>query len=701
MSKYTERRKIRASIPRKQIVLPGRLGDGLGNIVVSGLANYVYCRIGGRVEKVYNDKVPAQNDLLVDVGRDERGLFKVLSTRTYSPGGAGEQVQAGYAPAKRYEIFAAGGGQDPLWVQKRQIMPLRIGPNSGMSIQIYAGLVYVGGGDYKYIPAQTLSLSSYIPASAGSAALVLITVNTSGVIVATDGVDFVLADVTDENDMLTHIPDPPANTAEVLGAVRVYNGQTEIDEGRTNTDIIDLRGNRSDVAAMDGVYLRLDTTNDPLTGGLSIVGSADEVQLSVKGFTGQTANQFAMYDSTGGGLALMSPAGNWGFGGSPLSTFRFSLTAEPDGSTVQGAISAVINVTPAVSGANETRSLQFTAYKLGTNNHGSILGIRGVTGLRGGSGTLANAYGGLLGLQIAESSAGTITTGYGLDIAAPLRDAGSTTATIGTLYGVRIETQGAAYVTNAYGLYLANQSGAATLNYAIYTNTGLNRFGDQINIVGSADRNQLLVQGNLSAQTNHLAYLYTFDTVNNSARPVLRLESRNSTASTGGAAGFGPALSFYAESATNAAYRQQAQIDATWVTATDASRTAQLRFYAYDTAARLALTMTATGSAATLLAGGVLTTVGRKQAVAEKTANYTVTVTDEVLVYTGATNGTFTLPAATGTGQTYRFANESATAGVTLTIDGNASETIKGNLTQVLYAGEDLIVTDYASGKWA
>lgn len=98
------------------------------------------------------------------------------------------------------------------------------------------------------------------------------------------------------------------------------------------------------------------------------------------------------------------------------------------------------------------------------------------------------------------------------------------------------------------------------------------------------------------------------------------------------------------------------------------------------------------------VSGGVTTTAGRRQAVATKAANYTLTTADEVVVFTAT--ATALLPAATGTGQTYRICNEGA-AGVVLTIDASGAETIKGALTQVLYPGEDLILTDYATGKWA
>lgn len=248
MSNFANRRKFRKKIITPPEVIPGQLGDGLGNLVYSGGNNLYYCRIAGQIQVVYNDRVPAQNDLLVDVGRDtvsgseKPGIFKVLSTRSSSPGGMGNGIQLGYAPASRYQWMAIGGGQDVLWVDKRQITNLRIGPLTGsdMYIGIVPGIVYNGTNSIS-VAYQTASMAAHIPAGAGNAALVLITINLSGTMVATKGDEFVLASVADENAMLAYLPAAPAGTCFVTGAVRVYYGQTAVQETRTNTDIIDLR----------------------------------------------------------------------------------------------------------------------------------------------------------------------------------------------------------------------------------------------------------------------------------------------------------------------------------------------------------------------------------------------------------------------------------------------------------------------------
>lgn len=78
--------------------------------------------------------------------------------------------------------------------------------------------------------------------------------------------------------------------------------------------------------------------------------------------------------------------------------------------------------------------------------------------------------------------------------------------------------------------------------------------------------------------------------------------------------------------------------------------------------------------------------------------SYTLLESDFFVVFT-AGGKTATLPAAPPIGQTYRIANEAAAGNVT--IDGDGTDTIKGSLTQFLAPGEDLILTYYATGKWA
>jgi hypothetical protein len=69
------------------------------------------------------------------------------------------------------------------------------------------------------------------------------------------------------------------------------------------------------------------------------------------------------------------------------------------------------------------------------------------------------------GQLVTAAAAFTMTSGYGLQIAVPSFGASSA---VSTLYGIRVENQGAAAVTNAYGIHIAAQSGAATTNIGLY-----------------------------------------------------------------------------------------------------------------------------------------------------------------------------------------------------------------------------------------
>jgi hypothetical protein len=91
---------------------------------------------------------------------------------------------------------------------------------------------------------------------------------------------------------------------------------------------------------------------------------------------------------------------------------------------------------------------------------------------------------------------------------------------------------------------------------------------------------------------------------------------------------------------------------------------------------------------------GINTFAGIKNNVLTKSTNYTLTDLDNVVVFTST--ATATLPEATGTGQMYRIICRSGTT----TIDGNGSDTVKGELTQTLSEGEDIILSDTATGKW-
>jgi hypothetical protein len=218
----------------------GVVGDKFGNVIVPGDENKVYVRVTGKgVVPVFNNSVASQYGLAVIVGysKEDPDKLQILSVRTGSPAGVGGGAGMAYAPASRYRWMDAAGGQDPLYVELRQFMPLRPGMGGGMLVQIYRGWVWTGTA-FALIPTQNIDLArnSYVPTTTGKAALVLITIDDTAAVVLTKSDEVDIADIP-----TTAIPTPPAGTAFVVAAVRVYYGQTAIKEARTNTDIVDLR----------------------------------------------------------------------------------------------------------------------------------------------------------------------------------------------------------------------------------------------------------------------------------------------------------------------------------------------------------------------------------------------------------------------------------------------------------------------------
>lgn len=222
---------------------PGVLGDEkTGDVWIDGRPNYVYVRmIGQPIAEVYNKRVPPLLDLPVMVGYDpyEPNLWQVLGIRSLNRYGEDDdtlQYSTGHhAETHRYMGSGPGGGEDILWVEGRQVLPWRITPAGTLTISIYRNTAYIGG-VMQSIYDESVDLSAYQPSTEGKACLVLITVDSSGAITETAG-----ADVDIEDLAFSDAPAIPAGTEYVLGAVRLYYGQTVIRESRVVTDVYQAR----------------------------------------------------------------------------------------------------------------------------------------------------------------------------------------------------------------------------------------------------------------------------------------------------------------------------------------------------------------------------------------------------------------------------------------------------------------------------
>ncbi len=125
--------------------------------------------------------------------------------------------------------------------------------------------------------------------------------------------------------------------------------------------------------------------------------------------------------------------------------------------------------------------------KLNTANTQNWTHVLGLCGIEGDVG-------------IITGSSGTITGAACFATAAAIADA----ATVTNLYGLYVTHPSVAgsNVTNTYGIYIADQDTGVTLNYAIYTLTGLVHFGDNTTIAGSMDATTYKVNGAAGANFN-------------------------------------------------------------------------------------------------------------------------------------------------------------------------------------------------------
>lgn len=243
------KKKINKVLSEKESRLPrtiGKLGDGYGNLYADDTRTIVWVRFGEtKAIPVFCNRVPPENELQVVVGYspEQPKLYQVLSTYSDKPGGELGGILGGYAPAKRYEWLAPKGGQDPLYVHLRAFTPLGIYVSHppSMSVQLMRGMVINASKTPIEVPAVSSDHTAYIPATAGKAVLVLHTIDNDGLNVETVSAEFDIDLLMPEGNRFANVPALPTDTVFVRGLVRVYYGQTKVQEGRTNRDIIDMR----------------------------------------------------------------------------------------------------------------------------------------------------------------------------------------------------------------------------------------------------------------------------------------------------------------------------------------------------------------------------------------------------------------------------------------------------------------------------
>lgn len=222
-----------------------------------------------------------------------------------------------------------------------------------------------------------------------------------------------------------------------------------------------------------------------------IYGSADAVQLTVRGHSTQT-NYLQLWETSASGLlAAVDGAGYWGMGVAPTTDKQLwvyrqetadfganwrSLQVHAYATSLQSgqvaAMEAGCGISHAAGNVLQGTGLLFNCTKTGAGTATRLYGIfGGVTNV--GSGNITHIRGG--NYQVYQGGAGLVNNLYALDVGTH-----NTAGTCNNAYGLRISaTVAGGAVTNLYGVRVLDIAGG-TNSWALRTEIGLVQFGDNV-----------------------------------------------------------------------------------------------------------------------------------------------------------------------------------------------------------------------------
>ena len=283
-----------------------------------------------------------------------------------------------------------------------------------------------------------------------------------------------------------------------------------------------------DVATTTSRALILKTTDDNTTDNLLEFLSSTSTVLANVGATGLA--RFAGINNTPIGDTTRSTVGatnvtitSGGYIRPAADSTAAIFITKADGTTAIMTIDTTdsslgINVAPT---AFAVLNFQGTSTDTTTNRHSVVNGVylASPSADTGGSyyGYYADIHlatnvnltntqvgGGLAGMGVVVRHLGTATVSksVGLSIQPLIVSGGGTVAVWDGIEIANPTISGGSAITSITALRILSVSGA-TNNFAIVTGTGLNQFGDQILLVGSADRDQFVVRANSAQASNH------------------------------------------------------------------------------------------------------------------------------------------------------------------------------------------------------
>jgi len=195
------------------------MGDGAGTIKVPGEQNFVYVRTQGRgrVDKALNVRLAPRNDLPIIVGytAENPSTLEVLEVDWAAITEPGNYAYVAHHH-QSHELHNTDGGDDVVWVQKQQIVPMLCMPTDPVSMQVVVledWYPWAAGWHY-FAGAISADLSGYVPALAGRARFVLISIDgATNTLQYTSGSEFTFGLPLTSIDV--RVPPPPLGSVPV------------------------------------------------------------------------------------------------------------------------------------------------------------------------------------------------------------------------------------------------------------------------------------------------------------------------------------------------------------------------------------------------------------------------------------------------------------------------------------------------------
>lgn len=300
--------------------LMGAYVNGQKTLQVTGRPDFVWVRLRGATSEVaqaFNDVVGEHWDLPILIKRDEmahdRWRVHARDIRAYADWGGASYIPP-HAESHSFGDPNQTGGIDPVWIFKRQFMPLLPRPmvSGSMAIYLEPDFFYFEGQYHWWPGSGTTDLGGYIPTGAFNARFVTVYLDGDLRIpqfLAGPEFDFVSYGPWGvATDPGTYISLPDSSQGIPIAAVRLYTGSTTIGWG----DIYDLRSPQRPLGATgsfvniydEGIY-------QGAVGSIDFIG--DNVEVVVSGTYAHVivADCLANYTRSGEALPLVTITGGY------------------------------------------------------------------------------------------------------------------------------------------------------------------------------------------------------------------------------------------------------------------------------------------------------------------------------------------------------------------------------------------------------